>query len=438
MNILVLLPRRRRAWHGRLVEKLGRDHDVRVGEPGGAADLVVDLSESGGDVRSGRVLRPLYDGSPDSAALAGRLQLHQCPYLEVVDGAGATLAASYAAIEDKGDLPRGLDQAYARVEALLLRACAGRTSPLPPRPGRPAVRYSALRRLKAMARRAAGLTLAPFRRNSVRHGHWNIALRRAAGEPDLAGFDLAAWRPLPADGDVYHADPFLFEEAGRTWLFAEAFPYATGKGVIACAEVSGEGEAGPFRTVIEQPYHLSYPHLFRAGGEIWLAPESGAHGGIELHRALVFPDKWVLERRLFEDLKLVDATFFEHEGRLWLFAGRIGADGGSAWDELFAWHAPGIEGPWTAHDLNPVKSDCRGARPGGRVIRIGGRLMRPAQCCEQRYGESLVWLEVTRLTPDAFEEVEVAHWRAGSLNGPHTADLAGPLQAIDYRLDLEI
>lgn len=434
MNIFVLLPARRLAWHGRLIDRLGRDHAVSTTGPREGADLVLDLAERGA-THAGRVLRPLYDGSPDSRSLAGRLQRRECPYLEVVDGSGATLAASYAAIEDKGDLGAGLAQAFARVEALLLRACAGRASPLPPRPERPAAPYSRLWAIKAAARRLVGRALAPWRGRGRRDRPWNIALRRAPGEADLSRFDLAGWRPLPADSETYHADPFLFEEAGRTWLFAEAYPHAAGKGLIVCAEIAGDGAAGPFRTVLEQPYHLSYPHVFRAAGEIWLVPESGANGGVELHRAAAFPDNWVLERRLFEGERLVDATFFEHEGRLWLFAGMVGEEGGSAWDELFAWHAPSLMGPWTPHARNPIKSDCRSARPGGRPLRLDGRLIRPAQRCENSYGEALVWLEIASLTPDRFEEVEIAEWRAAGpgLTGPHHADLSARVQAVDFR-----
>jgi hypothetical protein len=428
MSVRILWPDRRRAWHARLEGSLGAVE----------GDVVVDLSERDGTTGSGRVLRPLYDGSPDSGFLLGRLQRRECPYLEIADEDGGTLAASYAAIEDKGDLARGAGQAFARVEALLLRALAGQASPIPPRPDRVPARYSEARELKAVARRLASRLLSPFRKSSGRQGHWNIALRREAGAANLTRFDPGDWRPLPADPEIFYADPFIFEEEGQAWLFAEACPYSTGKGAIVCAPLSEEGEPGPFRTVLEQPWHLSYPFVFRDGGEIWLVPESAAKGGIELHRATNFPHQWVLERRLFEDLRLVDATFFEHDGRLWLFAGRIGDNGGSSWDELYAWHAPGLDGPWQPHRLNPIKSDCRGARPGGRPLRRDGRLFRPAQICERFYGEALVWFEIVTLTPDAFAEVEVATWRATGpgMSGPHSADLSSPIRAVDFRSDL--
>jgi hypothetical protein len=117
----------------------------------------------------------------------------------------------------------------------------------------------------------------------------------------------------------------------------------------------------------------------------------------------------------------------------------IGEGGGSSWDELFAWHAPALAGPWTSHRLNPIKSDCRSARPGGRPIHIGGKLLRPAQRCERHYGESLVWLEVGELTPDAFDESEVARWESADprVTGLHSADLATALEAVDFRRPLD-
>ena len=460
LRLLLLLPARRRLdWHERLPAALGERHDVTTVAtaspawplalrrsldarpvapapvPEGDFDLVLDLSEQGA-ARPGRVLRPLYDGSPDILALIGRLQRGECPLLDIVDGHGAVLASSYPAIGDSGRLEGRLALVFARVEALLLRAVAGEGTRLADRPERPPAAFSAARLLKARARRLAARLLAPVRSaGPVRH--WNIALRRDDLAPDLRHFDLAAYAPLPVNPEIFYADPFVVERDGRSFLFAEAFPYASGKGVIVCADV-GEGAAErDFKTVLERPWHLSYPFVFEWKNETYLAPEGSTHGGVEIYRATAFPWEWTFERRLLPEWPLVDATLFEHERRLWLLAGAA-TDGGSDWDELFAWHAPALEGPWTAHRLNPVKSDCRSARPGGRPLRLGGRLFRPAQRCERAYGEALAWLEIRTLTPDAFEEVEVASWRAEGpgLSGPHGADLGSRLRAVDFRSEL--
>lgn len=460
LRILLLLPaRRRHDWHDRLAARLAADHDVvtvavdspawpgalrrALGagrgaperEPAGEFALVLDLSESG-TARTGRVLRPLYDGSPDTLWLVGRLQRGECPLLDVedVDG-GAILASSYAAIGDSGRLEGRLDLAFARMEALLLRAVAGECgAPLADRPERAPAAFSPFGLLKARARRRAARLLAPFRRNApVRH--WNIALRADDHAPDIRHFDLDAYRPLPVDPTTFHADPFVFESGDGRFLFAEAFPYATGKGVVVCADV-GEGAAHcAFRTILERPWHLSYPFVFEWKNNIYLAPEGSTHGGVEIYRASPFPWAWTLAHHVLPEWPLVDSTLFEHEGRLWLFAGAA-TPGGSDWDELFAWHAPKLEGPWTPHRLNPIKSDCRSARPGGRPLRVGGRLLRPAQRCERAYGEALAWLEIRTLTPESFEETELALWRADGpgLGGPHGADLSNGVKAIDYRV----
>jgi len=377
-------------------------------------------------------LRILYDGSPDIETLKGRLQRGECPLIEIEEGS-EIVAASYAAIGDSGRLDDQVALIAARTKALLRRARAGIRSPIPPRPERPPARFSRALELKRAVRRRAGTLLSPFRRHDVRR-HWNLALRFEKSAPDLEDFDLGAYTPLPVDRSTFYADPFVIARDNRHYLFAEACPYATGKGVIVCAEVGTDGMPGPWRTVLERPWHLSYPFVFEHEGETWLAPESSGHGGIELYRATDFPYGWAFARWLLPELPLVDPTFFEHDGRLWLFAG-MATPGGSDWDELYAWHAPGLGGPWEPHALNPIKSDCRSARPGGRVLRLAGRLLRPAQRCEKAYGEALVWLEIKRLTPDGFEEAEIALWRADGpgLCGPHGADLSTALRAVDFR-----
>jgi len=460
LRLLLLLPARRRwAWHDRLAGALARRHDVStavVASPGypylvravsdlapapaesvpaGDFDVAIDLSEQG-VAGAARVLRPLYDGSVDSLALVGRLQRGECPLLDVEDAeTTAIVASSYASIGDSGTLEGRLALVFARIEALLLRAVAGEGMPLTDRPARAPVAFSTTRLLKAKARRFAAGLLAPVRRASGARRHWNIALRRNDLAPDVRHFDLTAYQALPADPGTFYADPFVVEREGRTALFAEAFPYAAGKGVIVCAVVGEDAAHCAFRVVLERPWHLSYPFVFEWKDEMYLAPEGSSHGGVEIYRATAFPWEWTFERQLLPEWSLVDATLFEHEGRLWLLAGAA-TGGGSDWDELFAWHAPGLAGPWTPHARNPIKSDCRSARPGGRPLRLGARLLRPAQRCERAYGEALAWLEIRTLTPDTFEEVEVALWRAGGpgLSGPHGADLGSRLAAVDYRM----
>jgi hypothetical protein len=138
---------------------------------------------------------------------------------------------------------------------------------------------------------------------------------------------------------------------------------------------------------------------------------------------------------LMEGVQLADATPIFHQGRWWLFA--AAAEHGSLdQDELLIFHSERLAGPWQPHSGNPVKSDCRSARPGGRIIRRGRRLLRPAQDCEAAYGAGLVWLEIVELTPARFREREIARWdgfRDLEVAGIHSFDRLGELEVIDFR-----
>ena len=380
----------------------------------------------------GRRLSLLYDGWPDEAALFAALQGRRSPRLEMVEANGRVVAASQAAVERRDELGRGLGYIHARLTALVLRALEGPSPASPPPPA--AAGGEAI--LAAFAQRAVRTKIAAkLSAGGSEQETWRIALRRAParhgdGPPDPAGFSVEA-----GPADAFHADPFLFEHGGAAFLFVEAYPWATRKGVIACARLGPDGRPGAFETVLEQPYHLSYPQVFAHGGDILMLPETASVRRLELYRATDFPRGWERAAVMLEDLRIADATLLQHEGRWWLFAS-VAEHGGSSWDEVFAWHGPSPFGPWTAHAGNPLVSDARAGRPAGRFVRRGGRLYRPAQDSEAGYGAGLAWCEVLELTPETYRELAVARWRGehfGPFTGVHTFSEAGGFEAIDLK-----
>jgi hypothetical protein len=81
--------------------------------------------------------------------------------------------------------------------------------------------------------------------------------------------------------------------------------------------------------------------------------------------------------------------------------------GGGTRDELHLFHASSPLGPFTPHARNPVKSDCRSARPAGPLFRREGRLFRPAQNCAGGYGTSVILHRIEELTPETYRETQV-------------------------------
>jgi hypothetical protein len=199
--------------------------------------------------------------------------------------------------------------------------------------------------------------------------------------------------------------------------------------------VDARGVAGPARRVLERPYHLSYPFVFRWNGEWYMIPETLERRAVELYRATRFPDEWAFERTLLADVDAVDATLAEIGGRWWMFFAAL-PPGTVEATLLHLYHAPTPLGPWTPHRRNPVKADVRDARPAGPLFRHNGAWYRPAQVGVPDYGSAMVVHRIDELSPTAFSETRVAEitptWQQG-LTGTHTIAAAGGLTVIDAR-----
>lgn len=243
---------------------------------------------------------------------------------------------------------------------------------------------------------------------------------------------LTGFARLMPPKDRFWADPFPIECNGRHYIFFEELPFSTRKGHISVIEVTRDGRCSPARKVLERDYHLSYPFLIELQGELFMVPETLQNRTVECYRCVRFPDEWKLERLLLRDARCADATVHFQDGRWWMFV-NIGIEGTEVYDELHLFWADRFEGPWKPHRGNPVKSDVRGARPGGRLFARDGRLYRPAQICAPLYGSGLCINEVLQLSTHAFLEQE--HRRilpAGErLLGLHTWNRAGELCVID-------
>jgi len=464
--IALILPKHRlREWHRELLAHIGRTHEVNVflddrsppyslaiqlwlklerltlrsctlAKPiapekhwrpvSALGDLqsrtVINLSECSGPHPNALEIR--YDGALDSRALADRLLSQKSPCLTVHRaGHEKALVSSRLAIEEKLSIVRGLQAAFARCISLVARGLeqvedevAGVTSEIAvPRRGSLLAFI-----LEVIARKVSNVLMRPFRHRD----HWHVALRDGA----------RTFKVIEDDGERFYADPFVQMWQGRTFLLVEEYPYATRRGIISAAEVVGDEILAPPTPVLTRPYHLSYPFIFEHDGDIYMMPETGENRSLELYRAVEFPWKWELNTVLMEGAVFSDATALFHNGLWWIFvtADSIGA---STQDQLSIFYSDTLQGIWTAHRANPVKSDSRSSRPAGRILRQNGRLFRPAQNCEESYGAGIVWFEITELSPERFSERQVVAWDGCAelgATGLHSFDQLGGLQVIDF------
>jgi hypothetical protein len=405
-----------------LSDSAGKDFSPSHEFDGGRFDVVFDPSERPQPHRNAIAVR--YDGSTDSVALIDRLLAQQTPHLTVSkQGTDGILAESLPAIDDKFRLTRGLQLAFGRCISLIERAFQGQRERPAIEPAVSPVRSQGLPAFigRFVAQKMANVLVGRF----MPVPQWSVALRNASGP----------FVPVESERLRFYADPFLYARSGKTFLFVEDYNDATKKAVISAAEVVGDRLANAPVPILERPYHLSYPLVFAEGEEIFMLPETVGNSSLELYRAVAFPWKWQLESVLIEGMALADATPVFHQNRWWLFAS-MAQHGTTDQDELFVFYSDKLSGPWRPHPENPVKSDCRSARPAGRIVRRGDRLFRPAQDCERAYGSGIVWHEITELSQARFREKEVARVKPPydlGFDGLHHFDQLGELQAIDVR-----
>jgi hypothetical protein len=260
---------------------------------------------------------------------------------------------------------------------------------------------------------------------------WQIAWRFADEEPWTGSLD--GFHRLVPPRDRFWADPFPVEVNGRHYIFFEELPFAAGKAHISVVEVDRSGHVSPAVPVLVRDYHLSYPFLVQEGGALYMIPETAHNRTIEAWRCVEFPHRWKLEKVLVRDVWCADATIFRGTDRWWMFAS-FGADGGEVNDELQLFHCDRLLGEWKPHRSNPVKSDVRGARPAGRLFRMGDALLRPGQICTPIYGAGIALHRVKRLDEREYAEEEVRRILPGSdgVLGMHTINRAGALSVADF------
>lgn len=277
----------------------------------------------------------------------------------------------------------------------------------------------------------------PLARTLRREDAWEIHYRT---EPKLfaatgPGITDAGFKKYRAAYNRFVADPMPFSHDGIDAVFFEEFPYQTLKGVIACATLQPDGTLGASRCVLDLPYHLSYPFVFRDGTHVYMIPESSANRTVDLYECVSFPFEWAFRKTLLRNISANDATLHFDGKQWWMFA-TVSTEGAYAWDELHVFSAEQVLGEWHPHKQNPVKCDARSSRPAGPLFERGGQLLRPTQDCSASYGGAVNLCAIEVLSNSEFRERVVDRLDPSAfagMNGLHTFAASGAIEVVDLR-----
>jgi hypothetical protein len=281
-----------------------------------------------------------------------------------------------------------------------------------------------------VAKKAVRLLLSP----KAQVQHWRIGVRLNAphlfeqtGSPALNGF-----RWLESPPGYFWADPFVVEHAGRPWAFFEEYSYPQRRAHISCAEIAADGSfLSPTRCLVNDRYHYSYPHVFRAGGDLFMVPESYDSNTVDLYRCEDFPAKWELVTTLFRG-RFVDTSIWQHDNTWWLMTTTADPDARSG--ILLLFYSDAVTGPWHFHPANPISTDIRNNRNAGSVFATESYLVRPSQNCAGLYGRDLSLNQITELTKERYAERRLLTLEpdpSSAINGIHTYNWCGKVELID-------
>jgi hypothetical protein len=217
---------------------------------------------------------------------------------------------------------------------------------------------------------------------------------------------------------VYVADPFIMQKGATWYMFLEVLNKQSTKGDIAVA-TSDDGFCWKYKQIVlSEAFHLSYPYVFEWKDEYYMIPESVESDEIRLYKADDFPNKWSYVSTLIQG-SYCDSSIIYYDRQWWLFAAKGN-------DYLYLFFADYLMGPWKEHPKNPIISgDPHIARPGGRLVNYGGKIVRFAQDDFPTYGLKVHAFEITKLSTEIYEENPIADsllrpsghgWNAGGMH----------------------
>mgnify|MGYP002778667175 CR=1 FL=1 len=259
-----------------------------------------------------------------------------------------------------------------------------------------------------LERTLKGIPLKNFVKRFVkRQSEWSIGIYIGKSPFDFVASNNIS-NPVLTAKDVtdvpaeFVADPFMLHENGTWYMFFEVLNAQNDRGEIGLA-TSVDGLSWNYKQIVlTQPFHLSYPYVFKQKNEYYMIPESYQANSVRLYKAIDFPTKWSFVKTLLDGSDYVDSSIFHFNSKWWLFTSSTKND------TLRLYFANELMGSWNEHPKSPViEGNAHIARPGGRVIVLDGKVVRYTQDDKPVYGTQVRAFEITELTPTTYAEKEV-------------------------------
>lgn len=185
----------------------------------------------------------------------------------------------------------------------------------------------------------------------------------------------------------WFADPFILEEDNKRIQFlVEEFDYEVGRGRIARLSVNKkDNRIMECSIILDLPTHLSFPVIYRSGGETYVHPENSASGASYIYRYDQESDK-LIEPKLMVDEPIADAIIRKDGDAYHMFATRVPETNGNT---LHEYSSKALLGPYK--HVGDEIYEKNTARMAGLFLKSAdGHIVRPAQDCFGGYGKAVI------------------------------------------------
>ena len=216
---------------------------------------------------------------------------------------------------------------------------------------------------------------------------WSIYYRNKPTGSILSDFETPFKRINVSKG-FWCADPLIFRDGDNTFLFFELFDKKKDKGSIACLSIK-EILSNEYFIVMEEPFHLSFPFVFRDGENYYMIPETGSANNVGIYKAEVFPNKWIKERDILTNVLACDSILYHSSNKTYLLSSFLRDNAIYASNKLFELNND-FE---ISCEVSESAYSNEGIRNGGPLFEFENHFYRPGQYgVRGDYGKALyIW-----------------------------------------------
>ena len=191
------------------------------------------------------------------------------------------------------------------------------------------------------------------------------------------------------------ADPFLLIYKDELFLFYEE-KSELNNGIIKAYKTDDLKVWHDLGVILSEPFHLSFPFIFKFEDGIYLMPETSESRNLCLYHFTDFPYGCTLNRNLMSGDDYVDSHILKHDDIFYLFTNNKN-------DELRLFYSIDLI-KWTLHPKSPIVKGRKFSRSGGSIIEVNDKQYRVAQDNTYAYGNNFNVFEITRLSLTEYEE----------------------------------